>query len=105
MNMPDNIQPVLTDQRIVDIARELRWQTKYDEIRDNAVELARAVEREVLTVLADREGRKQVGTLECHASGTATFWPDDVAVLALPVGEHAVYLAVDAQRVKGKDNG
>lgn len=34
-----------------------------------------------------------VGKLECHVSGDATFWPDEAKVLALPVGEHAVYTA------------
>jgi len=64
-------------------------------VREFAAEVAEAA------VLADREGRQPVGTLECHASGTATFWPDDAAVLALPVGDYAVYLAPDAQRAKG----
>ncbi|WP_052236174.1 hypothetical protein [Bordetella avium] len=37
-----------------------------------------------------------VGVLECHLSGSATFWPDKSKVLALPVGDHAVYTAPPA---------
>jgi len=58
MTMQDDIKPVLTDDRIAEIARSLRWQTQYAEIRENALELGRAVEREVRRVLADREGRQ-----------------------------------------------
>lgn len=41
-------ETVLTDGQIVEIARSLRWQTQYNEINDNAVELARAIELAVL---------------------------------------------------------
>lgn len=33
----------MTDDQIIAIARDLGWHTQIDEIRDNAVELARAI--------------------------------------------------------------
>lgn len=41
-------EAVLPEDRIVEIARSLCWQTRYSEIKDNAVELARAIEQAVL---------------------------------------------------------
>ncbi|MEQ4616522.1 MAG: hypothetical protein ABN482_00565 [Corticimicrobacter sp.] len=37
--------PVLTEEKIIEIARALRWQTQYAEVKENAIELARAIER------------------------------------------------------------
>lgn len=36
---------VLADEQIVSIARALGWAVKYDEIRENAVEISRAIEK------------------------------------------------------------
>ena len=99
--MPDDIKPVLTDEQILAVGA-------FGQSPLKRLEHGRAIEREVLRVLADWEGRQPwqpIGTLVCHVSGGATFWPYGARVLHLPVGDHTVYVAppADAQRAKEGD--
>lgn len=92
--MPDDIALTLTDDQIVGIARRLRWQVQYDEIRDNAVELARAVIRAEL----DTRGRHEAVGLALLADIRAAVGDAEGRLMQPELLEHVRQLADRAAR-------